>query len=140
MKLLLLSHGSFGEGIKESYRMIAGDDSNILTISLTDEGIGIFTEKVESLLDELTKDNRVLVFTDMKGGTPFNVALKYQLEHSNKVELVAGMNLPMVLEIGMQISSEENLNKLSIEAVEIGKSGIFRSDIPDENIDDDFEI
>ncbi|MGX7072421.1 PTS sugar transporter subunit IIA [Helcococcus kunzii] len=67
MKLLLLSHGSFGEGIKESYRMIAGDDSNILTISLTDEGIGIFTEKVESLLDELTKDNRVLVFTDMKG-------------------------------------------------------------------------
>ncbi|MGX7072420.1 hypothetical protein [Helcococcus kunzii] len=48
--------------------------------------------------------------------------------------------MPMILEIGMQISSEENLNKLSIEAVEIGKSGIFRSDIPDENIDDDFEI
>lgn len=140
MKLVLLSHGSFGEGIKESFKMIAGDDSNIETISLTEDGIEPFTNKVESLLNELTVKDKVLVLADMKGGTPFNVAMKYQLENPGKIELVAGMNLPMVLEMGMQIETESDAKALSLEAVEIGKAGIYRSDILDDELEDDLEF
>lgn len=140
MKLVLLSHGSFGEGIKESFKMIAGDDSNIETISLTEDGIEPFTNKVESLLNELTVKDKVLVLADMKGGTPFNVAMKYQLENPGKIELVAGMNLPMVLEMGMQIETESDPKALSLEAVEIGKAGIYRSDILDDELEDDLEF
>lgn len=142
MKILLLSHGSFGDGIKDSYRMIVGDNNNILNIGLTDDGIGPFTDKVNLTLDELTKEDNVLVLTDVKGGTPFNVALRYQLENPNKIELVSGMNLPMVMEMGMQVEFEEDLKTLSLMAVEIGTNGIYRSDFSDdENSDEnDFEI
>jgi len=67
--------------------------------------------------------------------------MKYQLENPNKIELVAGMNLPMLLEIGMQIETESDVKSLSIEAIEIGKLGIYRSDVLDEsNLDDDLEF
>ncbi|MDO4604577.1 MAG: PTS sugar transporter subunit IIA [Helcococcus sp.] len=141
MKLLLLSHGSFVDGIKDSYRMIVGDDSNLFSVNLADDGIGPFTKKVHSLLDELTETEQVLVLTDVKGGTPFNVALAYQLENPNKIAVVSGMNLPMLMEIGMQVEYEDNLEDLSISAIEIGKEGISRSDfLGDESLDDDFEL
>lgn len=141
MKLLLLSHGGFGKGIKESYRMIAGDDSNILDISLDDDGIGSFTDKVENLLNELTLEEKILVLTDIKGGTPFNVAMKYQLENPNRIELISGMNLPMILELGIEIETETDIEKLSLDAIEIGKAGIVRSnDNSYKKNDDDFEI
>lgn len=141
MKLLLISHGKFCHGVKESYEMIAGENKDIYSLDLDNQGIGVFSEKLNKLLDELTKEDEVLVLTDIQGGTPYNEAYRYQLSNSGKIEIVSGMNLPMIIEVGMSLSTGLSNIDLATMAEDVGKEAIsFTSVEEDEDEDDDLEF
>ncbi|CZQ87930.1 PTS system fructose-specific EIIA component [bioreactor metagenome] len=124
MKIVLASHGNFCHGLFESYTMIAGKNKDIHAISLDDSGIGTFRNKLNELLDELTSNDNVLILTDIKGGTPHNESYSYKLMHEGKVRLIAGMNLPMLVELGLSLSSINDLDQLAQLAVDTGKESI----------------
>ena len=136
MKMVLTSHGSFCEGILDSYRMIAGDSKNIYTISLTDSGIKDYSERLNKLLADF-KSEEILILTDIKGGTPYNEAYKYYLSNVEKVKVVSGMNLPMVIEAGLNLSvcTINDLFKLAIENGRDGIEGIIDSASNDNDLD-----
>lgn len=94
--ILVISHGLFSTGLLDSVEMIAGAADNTASLSLTP---GITTDCFEKMIkrkvEELDQGEGVLVFTDLLGGTPFNVAGK--LKRELPIEIVVGMNLPMVL-------------------------------------------
>ena len=93
--LVLLSHGTFCIGIKESAEMILGPQKNIHTIDLKEgESPEHFQTRFLNLTGSLEK---FVVFTDILGGTPYNVAYKLLLSSENKFELYTGMNLPMII-------------------------------------------
>lgn len=141
MKLLLVSHGNFCHGIKESYEMIAGKNDNIIAINLGEDGIGNFSEKLNKKLDELTKTDKVLVLTDIQGGTPYNETLRYQLANPGKIEIVSGMNLPMVIESGMSLATEDCVTALARNAEQTGKDAIIYSEVSlEEDEDDDLDF
>lgn len=141
MKLLLISHGKFCHGVKESYEMIAGENKDIYSLDLDNQGIGVFSEKLNKLLDELTKEDEVLVLTDIQGGTPYNEAYRYKLSNSGKIEIVSGMNLPMIIEVGMSLSTGLSNIDLATMAEDVGKEAIsFTSVEEDEDEDDDLEF
>ncbi|MCJ0919170.1 PTS sugar transporter subunit IIA [Mammaliicoccus sciuri] len=92
-KLILASHGSMCEGLKESVEMILGPQDNIETVALLpDEGQEDFEKKFLAAIN----DEEVTVFTDLLGGTPANVISK-TLMNGKQFDLYAGMNLPMVI-------------------------------------------
>lgn len=92
-KLILASHGSMCEGLKESVEMILGPQDNIETVALLpDEGQEDFEKKLLAAIN----DEEVTVFTDLLGGTPANVISK-TLMTGKQFDLYAGMNLPMVI-------------------------------------------
>ncbi|KAA9300163.1 MULTISPECIES: PTS sugar transporter subunit IIA [Aerococcus] len=92
--LVLISHGSFSQGIKESAEMIMGPQENIYSLSLLpEEGAEDFEKKFVELTDQL---DDFVVFADLAGGTPNNVAARQLLE-GKQFQLYAGMNLPMVI-------------------------------------------
>ncbi|RLK64241.1 PTS sugar transporter subunit IIA [Atopobacter sp. AH10] len=92
--LVLISHGRFCEGLKESTEMIMGPQDNIYTVALLpSEGQDDFRKKFE----DVTKDlDDYVVFADLMGGTPCNVVSRLILEGKN-IPLYAGMNMPMVI-------------------------------------------
>ena len=93
--LVLLSHGNFCKGIKEGAEMILGPQKNIHTIDLKEgESPEHFQTRFLNLTGSLEK---FVVFTDILGGTPYNVAYKSLLSSENKFELYTGMNLPMII-------------------------------------------
>lgn len=93
--LVLLSHGTFCIGIKESAEMILGPQKNIHTIDLKEgESPEHFQTRFLNLTGSLEK---FVVFTDILGGTPYNVAYKSLLSSENKFSLYTGMNLPMII-------------------------------------------
>lgn len=93
--LVLLSHGTFCIGIKEGAEMILGPQKNIHTIDLKEgESPEHFQTRFLNLTGSLEK---FVVFTDILGGTPYNVAYKSLLSSENKFELYTGMNLPMII-------------------------------------------
>ena len=125
MELLLISHGKFSYGIKESYDMIVGENDKIHSLSLDDEGMEEFSKKLNSTLKELTSNGKVLVFTDIQGGTPYNQALRFKLENPDAIEIVSGMNLPMVVEAGMNLDSDISCEELAEMSKNTGEKSII---------------
>ncbi|WP_195852585.1 PTS sugar transporter subunit IIA [Aerococcus sanguinicola] len=117
MKLLLATHGNFAEGILQSYEMIAGDTSNISTVLLNELGIEDFQTRLHQTLDQLLATDEVLILVDLPGGTPYNESLAYQLEHPKGLGVISGLNLPMLIEVGMGLSNS-SLDELKQTALE----------------------
>ncbi|KRK95575.1 PTS sugar transporter subunit IIA [Companilactobacillus futsaii] len=132
MKILLLSHGNSASGILDGYSMIAGNNSNIDYIQLDESGISKFSNKVTDYLD---KNNQVLVICDIAGGTPYNVSFDYFLSHSDKIRVISGLNLPMLLELGT--SNVDILDEAVSLAKKAGQTGIqiAEDEEPDNDID-----
>ena len=96
--VLVLTHGRLGEVLLESARTIAGTTPGVSALTL--DWSDTFDEahrKVRAALEEVDGGEGVLILTDMYGGTPFNVARK--LAQSGRIEIVTGVNLPMVLRL-----------------------------------------
>lgn len=120
LDIIILTHGDLAKGFSHSCNMITGQKLNY--IGLYEDGIGKFEEKVYKLLDELLKiKDGVLVLCDIRGGSPFNTALRYKLEKNAKIEVVIGVNLPMILSCLDEIEGDITLQELANIAVENGK-------------------
>ncbi|SRR5699024_4291086 len=136
MKIVVASHGAFCHGLVESYKMIAGDNSDIYAVSLTDEGIGEFSRELSKLVDKLILEDDILIMTDIQGGTPYNESLKYMLDKPENIKVISGMNLPMLIEIGLALNNDMEIDQLVNRAVEIGRKSINVANIDIDDEDD----
>lgn len=123
MKLLLISHGSFASGLLNSFEMIAGKNEDISAISLTDEGIGEFSLRLKSYLNE-HREETIFILCDIKGGTPFNEAYREYLANPEKIRLITGMNLPMLIEMGVMLSDDADFEELFTVGIHAGQASI----------------
>lgn len=116
--ILLISHGQFAEGLKESVKMIAGETTNVYTTCLAPEdGPDQFREKLLVATKELDKYDDVVVFADLFGGSPCNGTF-VECFQNPKYNFIAGMNFPMVLTA--ILSPEESIANL----IQTGQEGI----------------
>lgn len=109
----------------------------MVAVSLTDAGIQDFVERLTDQLAKFASDE-VLILTDIKGGTPYNEAYKYYLSNEKRVRVVAGMNLPMVIELGLSLSNS-SLAALEELAIEQGRKGITGL-LEEENVEEELEF
>lgn len=109
--ILIVSHYTLAESLKETVGMIIGKRDNVAAVSvLKDDSVETFAEKLKKSVEELDKGSGVLILADMFGGTPSNVALT-MYGTNDKVQVVTGVNLPLVIEAIMH-SSDKDLEAL----------------------------
>lgn len=96
-KFLIASHGSFSAGLKSSLEMIAGSVENIEIIQAYTEANRPITEELEEVLSKLEASDELIVFTDLAGGSITSQVA--QLTRGKNIFIVAGVNLPLVLEL-----------------------------------------
>jgi len=96
--ILLISHGGMAAGVKDSLTMFFGTELNQFeTLSLkSDMGADEFGDQLREKVNELMTEDGVIIFADLLGGTPFNQSA---LLVGDKVDLIAGMNLAMIMEL-----------------------------------------
>lgn len=135
MKLLLVSHGTFATGLLESYVMIAGVNSDISAICLTDEGVGDFSKRLQDFVKMHVNDG-LLILCDIKGGTPFNEAYREFLANPQQVKVVTGMNLPMLIETGVALQNGGKFEELVELAVNTGRTSIEGTEVLEEQEDE----
>lgn len=123
MKTLLVSHGLFAAGLLDSFEMICGKNDSISVISLSDDGVKDFSNRLNNYLEE-NKDNQVLILCDIKGGTPYNEAYRRYLDNLGRIRVIAGMNLPMLIEVGMLISIGTSLDEAYATGLSIGRQSV----------------
>lgn len=98
---LILTHGGTARELLAAARTISGELSGFEALSL--DWNDTFEEarlKVRAAIDRLDQGQGVLILTDMFGGTPCNVALTFH--HPGQIEILTGVNLPMVLRLACQ--------------------------------------
>jgi PTS system mannose-specific IIB component len=123
--IILASHGEFAKGILQSAKMIFGEQKNVQAVTLMpSEGPDDFKAKMKDAIASFESQDEVLILVDLWGGTPFNQANGLFEEHKAKWAIVAGMNLPMVIEAYASRSSMESAQKIAAHILKTAKEGV----------------
>ncbi|WP_238881981.1 mannose/fructose/sorbose PTS transporter subunit IIA [Clostridium sp. YIM B02551] len=123
--IILASHGEFAKGILQSGTMIFGEQENVKAVTLMpSEGPDDLKAKMKEAIASFDKQDEVLFLVDLWGGTPFNQANSLFEEHKDKWAIVAGLNLPMLIEAyGLRLSNE-SAHEIAASILTSAKEGI----------------
>ncbi len=120
--ILIVTHIDLGREFLRAAEFIVGRIESSGTVAVVDTSNSEETRKaIEHKISEIDTGDGVLILTDMFGGTPSNLSLSF-LE-KDRVEVLSGVNLPMVIFIH-QNRSRMSLAELAERAQEAGKAGI----------------
>ena len=124
--LLVTGHANFGTGITSSVNLIAGEQEAYQAVDfLPTYSTEDLTREITKALDELKECEGVIIFTDLMGGTPFNVSA--QIGHGkDNIRIVAGTNLPMLVEIVMSRKFMDDLDGLVDSVLDTGREQIMK--------------
>ena len=120
--ILIVSHGAFGDALLHCAGHVLGQrpqQARPLGVTIHDDPDAVLTQARE-LVKSLDDGSGVLVFTDMLGATPSNIATR--LIVPGRVEGVAGVNLPML--IRALTYREEPLAEVVRKATSGGRDGV----------------
>ncbi|QLY80346.1 PTS sugar transporter subunit IIA [Clostridium intestinale] len=139
--VVVATHGRFSEELVKSSEMIFGKQENVEYITfMPGEGTEDLTRKYSEAIKALDIENGLIFLVDLFGGSPFNAATSIVVENEN-MDIVTGVNLPMLLEVfGARASS--SISELVKIAENSGKESIrpFKEGlIINKNINDDDE-
>ena len=119
--IILVAHADYGSAMLRTAEFILGPLSDCSSISVdVAHEVSDTVRRLEDAAQRLDKGAGVILLTDMFGGTPTNLALSLLGKH--RVEVVTGVNLPMLLKVFS--SREKNLEELARLAGEAGARGI----------------
>ena len=125
MPVLLVGHGPLASGLRGAIEMIAGPQERMEVVQLRPEDdVERVSKRLESALRKLgvEEDGEAVIFADLFGAAPANAAASL-LRHRPNLEIVAGMNLPMLLE---SLLGREGVSarKLAQGAVAAGRESV----------------
>jgi mannose PTS system EIIA component len=94
--IVVVTHGQLAAELVNAARTIVGEIPRIAAVSIGwSDDMTAAREAIEHALAEVGAEG-ALVLTDMFGGTPTNVTLPFL---SPQVEIVTGVNLPMLIKL-----------------------------------------
>ena len=96
--IIIASHGEFAAGIKQSGSMIFGEQEKVESVVfMPSEGPDDLQRKLQEAIEKVDSEE-ILFLVDLWGGSPFNQANKLFEEAPEHRAIVAGLNLPMLIE------------------------------------------
>ncbi|HEY7914326.1 MAG TPA: PTS sugar transporter subunit IIA [Blastocatellia bacterium] len=104
---VIVTHGQLANELLSAAEMIVGDQINHITaVSIGwHDDVDVAREEIERAIQRVDSGNGVLLLTDMFGGTPTNIAASFLGQA--EVEVVTGVNLPMVIKLAEQAGGEQ---------------------------------
>jgi PTS system mannose-specific IIA component len=120
---VIVSHGQFANELLAAAEMIIGPVAHVTAISIGwQDDVDAARDEVERSIARVSQGGGVLLLTDMFGGTPTNIAAMFLAE--GEVEVVTGVNLPMVIKLAGQ-TSEGALSEVARLVRDQGREAIY---------------
>lgn len=96
--LILVSHGRLADEMRSAMEHVVGAQRHVATVCIgPDDDIEARRAEIFQRIEEVDTGDGVVLLTDMFGGTPSNLAIS-QMDRKG-VEVIAGMNLPMLVKL-----------------------------------------
>ncbi len=120
--MVLVTHGQLATEFRAALEHVVGPQEQIETITIgPDDDMEIRRGDILDAVGRVESGSGVVVLTDMFGGTPSNLALSCM--NGRQVEVVAGINLPMLIKLA-SVRDCEPLAEAVLHAQEAGRKYI----------------
>ena len=120
---VVVTHGQVANELLAAAETIIGPIKHIAAVSIGwHDDVDAATGEIERAVTRVSEGRGVLLMTDMFGGTPTNIASMFLKD--GEVEVVTGVNLPMVIKLASQ-AGEESLTEVARRVRDQGREGIY---------------
>jgi len=120
--MVLVTHGRLAEELVAALEHVVGPQPNVASVCIgPDDDMERRRGDILESVARVDDGGGVVVLTDMFGGTPSNLAIS--IMDKAKVEVIAGVNLPMLIKLA-SVRSNESLQTAVVSAQEAGRKYI----------------
>lgn len=96
--IVLVTHEGLGGALVDTCVAITGTLENLTHVAvMASDGVEEVRKNIDHAINSVKGDRGAILLVDMFGGTPSNISLSFLAE--GKVEVVTGVNLPMLLKV-----------------------------------------
>jgi PTS system mannose-specific IIA component len=121
--VLVVTHGQLAIELVKAAEMIVGALPRFVAVSIGwHDDVTTAREAIGQAIERVQGAEGVLILTDMFGGTPSNLGLTF-LE-TNRVEIITGVNLPMLIKLA-ELQTSSDLLKVAREMRDNGRNAIW---------------
>ena len=120
--LVLVTHGNLAKEFISAMQHVVGPQEQVRDVCIgPEDDMEVRRNEILEKVNEVNTGDGVVLLTDMFGGTPSNLALSVM--DRAKVEILAGINLPMLIKIA-GLRKDNDLKKTVEGAQDAGKKYI----------------
>ncbi len=102
---VVVTHGQLANELLSAAEMVVGEINHIQAVSIGwHDDVEQARSTIAKAVDDTNRGAGVVVLTDMFGGTPTNLVMTYS--GSTPIEIITGVNLPMVIKLAAQEGGE----------------------------------
>ena len=123
--IVLVTHGKLAEELISVVNFVLSSKPSVKISSVCldpDREFDSFKQDIKAAIKKVKAKDGILIVTDMFGGTPSNISLTFLEE--NKVEVISGVNLPMLLKLAT-LPSKVTLEEAVKTAETAGRDNII---------------
>ncbi len=122
--ILIVTHGRLAEELKSAALTIQPGIEQIVAVALDWSQVGDdASQRIAEGLGEADRGGGAVILTDMFGGTPTNLTLPFLKR--DRVEIVTGVNLPMLLKCAALQKSGKGVVEIAHVAKDRGQRSIY---------------
>lgn len=120
--VVLVTHGDLAKEFVAALEHIVGPQEATAAVSIgPDDDMELRRQEIIEKVNDVNSGDGVIVLTDLFGGTPSNLAIS--IMEQSKVEVIAGVNLPMLVKLA-SVRSAMALDDAAVAAQEAGQKYI----------------
>ena len=120
--VVVVTHGQLATELLNAAEAIVGDLPRFAAVSIGwHDDMDDARDEIRQAVARLQGEGGVLLLTDMFGGTPTNLGLSFV--EPDRVEVVTGVNLPMLIKLS-SLRSSQDLLAVARELRETGRNAI----------------
>jgi PTS system mannose-specific IIA component len=96
--LVLVTHGRLAEEFEHAMQHVVGKQDAVATVCIgPNDDMEARRKEIAEAVKAVDGGSGAIILTDLFGGTPSNLAIS--LMQAGKVEVIAGINLPMLIRL-----------------------------------------
>ena len=120
--MVLVTHGCLATEFRAAMEHVVGPQKQVATITIgPEDDMEKRRGDIMAAVNSVESGQGVILLTDMFGGTPSNLAISVM--NGAKVEVVAGINLPMLIKLA-SVRGDVNLEQAIDQAKDAGRKYI----------------
>ena len=119
--VVVATHGKLAEEMIRTAEAVVGHLDQVAPLSVVATAPDMRSD-LKAAIARVDQGDGVLLLTDLLGGSPTNLCVSFLAER--KVEVVTGVNLPMLLKLGSLRASGKPIGQLARDLVEAGQRAI----------------